>query len=502
MTVYEVLEKYGKGKGKDYSRAKLKSNYDQYVNLWKSYYSGDVPGVNIDTAYNGEESYEIKRLPMRLAKIIATRWATQLFSEAFKITLKDDTETEKFRQLEKQIAFRSKINEAAIGAYSLGTAVLLASAAIDKESITGDIKGGKVKLDVLPYDSIYPLVYDKDDIKSVAFIRQEQGKDTTTYIISIHTMENEKVVVETVKATTEGDTVDFSAAETVTLTQTFNNQMFCFFKPNILNDYTTVLPFGQSIFADSLASCIDVDLSADLLRRDIQEGPQLTFVGRDLLMEKLGKDGKKKKLFENTKGRFFTIPQDLAKGGGSLKQLFEKSVPEIRVAQIWEAIKNALNWACMTSGLGKDSLDIVPMATATQVIHSSSERMQNKSLHEQYLEGEIIKLVRSLGELSGMVGVPIDTSEISITWEDSIVVDTEEQKKLSMLEIDAIVVSKAEYRMKYFGETEEEARIKIEELEAENVPGELYLQRPQDVSEMGEDTEAAKTEAGSETASS
>jgi A118 family predicted phage portal protein len=203
-------------------------------------------------------------------------------------------------------------------------------------------------------------------------------------------------------------------------------------------------------------------MAADGLRRDVEEGNQVTFVGRDLLMQKIGQDGRKKKLFENTKGRFFTIPQDLAKGGESIKQLFEKSVPEIRAEKFWETIKNALNWACMTSGLGKGTLDIIPMATATQVVHTEADKMQNKSLHEQYLEGEIIKLVRGLCELSGMVGNPIDASVVSLVWQDSVIVDTAEEKKLSMLEIDAGVISKEEYREKYFGETEEDARAKIE----------------------------------------
>jgi len=116
----------------------------------------------------------------------------------------------------------------------------------------------------------------------------------------------------------------------------------------------------------------------------------------------------------------------------------------------------------MTSGLGRGTLDIQPMQTATEVIHSQSEKMQNKSLHEQYLENEIIKLVKALCELSGKVGNPIDASEVNITWQDSIIVDTGEEKKLSLVEIDAGVFSKIEYRQKYYGETEEDAKAKIE----------------------------------------
>ena len=473
MNIYDVLEKYAELKSSqgdkkyNFSRSRLKESYNQFVDLWKAHYKGDVAGIHTDTGFNGEETYPIKRRSMKLPKLIAEKWSTGLFSEAFKVTLKDDQETDKFRQLEKQIDFRSKLNQSCIFGYAEGTTALLASADINSEKETGTITGGKVKLDVIKYDSLFPLSFDQNDIQAIAFIRQEQLKDKTVYTIGIHSFENGQATVENIIATVKGDKIDFSTAETIKEKQAFKNPMYCIIKPNIANDYTDILPFGQSIFADSLTACIDVDLSADLLRRDIEEGGQVTFVGRDLLMQSIGKDGKKKKLFENAKGRFFTIPQDLAKvdGTGGVKQLFEKSVPEIRVNELWQVIKDSLNWACITSGLGKGSLDIVPMATATQVIHTEAEKMQNKSLHEQYLEGQIIKIIRALCELSTMTNNPIDSSVVNITWEDSVIVDTAEQKKLSLAEIDQGVISKAEYRSKFFGETEQEATAKIDAIE-------------------------------------
>jgi A118 family predicted phage portal protein len=465
MTIYDVLDTYAAAKETDYSRARLKSGYNDHVKKWQEYYRGEVPGINTDTGFNGEESFPIERRSMRLAKLIAEKWATLLFTEAFKVTLKDDQETEKFRQLEKQIDFRAKINQSAIFGYAEGTTALLASADIESNIETGNTTGGKVKLDIVKYDCIFPLVYDQNDIKSLAFIKHEQKKETVIYTISIHTLQNNKATIENVIATVKGEKVEFTASETVKQNQVFDNPMYCIIKPNIANDYTDTLPFGQSIFADSLAACEDVDLAADLLRRDVSEGAQVTFIGRDLLMDKIGKNGNKKKLFENTKGKFFVIPQKLGEhSNSSIKQLFEKSVPEIRTDQLWKVIKDSLNWACMTSGLGKGSLDIVAMATATEVIHSEADKMQNKSLHEQYLECQIIQIVRALCELSTIIGEPIDASEVTITWEDSVIVDTAEQKKLSMFELDYGVLSKTEYRMKYYGETEDEAILKLDDI--------------------------------------
>jgi hypothetical protein len=137
-------------------------------------------------------------------------------------------------------------------------------------------------------------------------------------------------------------------------------------------------------------------------------------------------------------------------------------VPEIRAEQFWKVLKDSLTWASVPSGLGKGTLDVIQQQTAKGVVHTEAEKMQNKSLHEQYLEGQIILLVKGLCELSGMAGSPIDANEVNIVWEDSVIIDTAEQKRLALAEIDNGVISKEEYRERFYGETPEEAKAKIE----------------------------------------
>jgi len=468
MDIFDVLEKYGVTTKRDFTRARLKADFNQFVNTWKNYYDGNVPEINTTTGYNGHSFFPIKRQSMKLAKQIAIKWATLLFTEQFQVTLKNDTETDKFRELEKQIGFRSKITQAAIYAYGMGTAALLASADILTDKETQAVRGGKLKLDMIKYDGIYPLEFDQNDIQSIAFVTQRQGKNETIYTIGIHTKDGDKIKVENIIATVKGDDVSFSPAETVKQDQEFNNQQYCIIKPNTINDYTDVLPFGASIFADAFAPCQDIDLAADLLRRDVREGAQVTFIGQDLLFENVQTDEQKKKLFDNSPDRFFVINQALRQQGTETKQLYDRVVPEIRTAQCWQVVKDSLNWATLASGLGKGSLDIIPQQTATAVITTEAEKMQSKSLHEQYLESELIKLVKALCELSGMIGNPIDASEVTIIFEDSVIVDTVEQKRLALAEIDGGVLAAHEYRQRFYGETQTDAMEKINAIKGEN----------------------------------
>jgi hypothetical protein len=65
---------------------------------------------------------------------------------------------------------------------------------------------------------------------------------------------------------------------------------------------------------------------------------------------------------------------------------------------------------------------------------------------------------------------------VTITFEDSVITDTAEQKKLAMLEIDSGLLSKTEYRMRFYGESEIEATAKLESIEPAadifHIPGE------------------------------
>jgi A118 family predicted phage portal protein len=485
MDIYEVLEKYAEEKTKlkkaaggketyDYGNARQKEAYNTHVALWKSYYEGNVKGIHTDTDFDGEKEFDIERKSMKLPKLIAQKWATMLFTEQFKITLKNDTETNKFRELERLTRFRSKLIEAAAWGYAEGTSALLASADLMKDS-EGKVTGGKIKLDILKYGNMYPVIFTKDDVSVMAFVKKEDRKDGAVYTISIHSGENGKYTVENFYARERKGiiktNVEFTGIDGTITAESYDNPAYCIIRPVTVNDYTDSLPFGQSVFADSLAPCEDVDLAAAGLRRDVEEGGQVTLIGRDLTYERTVSGEKTERRFKNPKGKFFTIPQELYIKDGNVKtQLYDKVVPEIRAQEYRQVIIDALNWACMTSGLGKNTLDVIPQQTATGVVHTEAEKMQNKSLHEQYLEGEIIKTVKSMCELSGKIGNPIDASEVTITWEDSVIVDTAEQKKLAMLELDAGIISKEEYRMKFMGETLDDAKKKITEMAGETEP--------------------------------
>ena len=66
--------------------------------------------------------------------------------------------------------------------------------------------------------------------------------------------------------------------------------------------------------------------------------------------------------------------------------------------------------------------------------------------------------------------VPAGKYEVAYSWDDSIIVDKDAERQIDLLDVQAGLLSKVEYRMKWFGETEAQAeevlaKIKVEKEE-------------------------------------
>ena len=61
-------------------------------------------------------------------------------------------------------------------------------------------------------------------------------------------------------------------------------------------------------------------------------------------------------------------------------------------------------------------------------------------------------------------GVQFNPDSLGIVFDDSVIEDKAEEKRQDIVQINAGVMSKIEYRMKWFGETEDEATKAVEEI--------------------------------------
>ena len=106
--------------------------------------------------------------------------------------------------------------------------------------------------------------------------------------------------------------------------------------------------------------------------------------------------------------------------------------------------------------------DIRIQMTATQVISSNTGLYRNIRKQENNL-GVLLK--KAVVIMMALENITIDPKNIKIKWDDSIIIDEEVDKENDRQDVRDGLMSKVEYRMKWYGETEEDAQKMVAKIE-------------------------------------
>ena len=103
--------------------------------------------------------------------------------------------------------------------------------------------------------------------------------------------------------------------------------------------------------------------------------------------------------------------------------------------------------------------------TATEVSSDNSALMRNVRKHENALQKPITDVSRVLMACARGMGVPVpDEGDARMSFDDSIVQDTEAEKKQDMAEVAAGLMLPWEYRARWYSEDEATARRSVGEV--------------------------------------
>lgn len=103
--------------------------------------------------------------------------------------------------------------------------------------------------------------------------------------------------------------------------------------------------------------------------------------------------------------------------------------------------------------------------TATEVSSDNFALMRNVRKHENALRKPITDVSRALMACARGMGVPVpDKGDVRVAFDDSIIQDTEAEKKRDMAEVAAGLMLPWEYRLRWYGEDEATARRSISEV--------------------------------------
>lgn len=434
-----AITQYLKGRG----FGVVDDNFYTYIEQWERWYRGKVPAFHMYWQYNGKERIRRTRRTLGMAKKIPEDWANLELNEKAEIILGKKSADKRVHKVLERNNFRVRANQLLEISYAMGTGAFVEY-----------LDGGDVKIDYIRAGMIYPLTWNNGEITECAFASERTIQKARQVYLNIHRLEQGQYVVENHLFERQGSSLREIGLPEGVQPQVHTGSdlpLFQIVKPNICNNIDPDCPMGVSVYANAIDQLEGLDLVYDSYCNEFALGKKRIIVPLTMAQIAMEQDGAKTPVFDANDTEFYAVP-----GGGDHGAKIEEINMELRHEAHEAGIKTALNLLASKCGLGNDCYNFEHggLKTATEVVSEKSELFQNLRKHELLLERALADMARAVAALLGLS----TDFEVTVSFDDSIITDAQADKQQFLQEIRDGVRQKWEYRVKFFGETEEEAK--------------------------------------------
>ena len=417
--------------------------YYAQIALWQSWYQGKVNSFHTYTQYNGQRKVTRQRKTMGMAKRFCEDWAALLLNEKVRISVGNEAAQAAMDEILKRNRFSVRANQLVELAFALGTGAFVEY-----------LDGGEVVIDYVRGSMIYPLAWDNGIITECAFASErKQGAKKYIYL-NIHRKDGQgQYVVENKMFRRNGNTITPTDLPEGVADEVMTGSEVPYFQiitPNIVNNADLSSPMGISVYANAIDNLQNIDLVFDAYDNEFRLGKKRVLVPLTLTQTTMADSGVTKPVFDDNDVEFYVIDT-----GEQNTQKIEEMNGALRYDAFEAGIKTAINLAAYKCGFGENRyrFESGTAMTATQVISQDSDLFRNMKKHELVLDAALQGLIRAIAQMAG-----IGIGEITIEFDDSIIEDEDKERQRFMQEIREGLRQPWEYRVKYFGEGEEQAR--------------------------------------------
>lgn len=477
MNIYEVL----KQKGYD----TVPSEFYSQIDLWKSWYDGNVKNFHDYQVFNGQNHVKCHRYTLGMGKKVAEDWANLLMNEKVKITLEGQKEQEFFDSVCKANNFEVKANEMQEMKAGLGTAAYVPRITnvqyrgfLGKVGRIFGIGKTSIKIDYVTAQNIFPLSWENGQVIECAFTSSVTIKGRKYLYLQLHKIgDDENYIVENSLYSDNNGSLSevdihkiprFEKVAPIVYTGSPYRQ-FVVDRLNIANNYDNTLPMGIPAFANAIDQLKGVDISYDSYVNEFVLGKKRVMVQPGALK---GLDGNP--TFDPTDLTYYVLPEDIK--DGNLIQPIDMS---LRTAEHNAGLQDMLNALSSKCGFGENHyrFDNGSVATATQVISENSTMFRTIKKHEIILHDVLEELARIILRLGNSVlHMGLDENvEISIDFDDSIIENREQEEARIYKLLSAGLMRAEEARSLLMNEDIETARAALPGME------ELVTERQEEV---------------------
>jgi len=442
----------------------VKNNIQTYINQWASWYKGNVKDFHNYFVYNGNRKLKQQRYATNMAKEICEDWSDILWSEKCKISLKDDNSQNKFNELIDELDLYAIINQALEKSGALGTVATVTSIydiIENDDAMTLDTSNAKIRVDIVDVDNIYPLTWNNKEVIDCAFASTQYIKGKKYVVLSVHLLENDVYKIKNhLFEDKNGNLTELASEDTLKDFDTGSNvKWFSIYKPLLTNNLFEASPFGIPHYANAIDKLKMVDLAFDGLQNELKLSRKRIFVRADMFNYD---NGQQRLTFDPEDASIYQLPT-----GATKDDLIQPDIDGLRTNSYIETINTSLNILGDSVGFGENHyhFDGTNLSTATAVVSSNSKLFRRKKKLEIGYESSIYDLVKSICYANGKIGEEIDTEDMVIQFDDSIIEDKEAESIRAIRELANGLISRVEYREKIFGESKEIANSKIQEID-------------------------------------
>lgn len=432
------------------------------LGTWLRWYKGFDKSFHEYTIYNGVKKVKLKKKTLNIAKKSCEDWANLLFNEKCEITIKDQDKLDEILNYNSFKVYANNLIEQSF-ALSMGAIVeSLENVTYNEE--TGEIvktNDSRVKLDYVDATKIYPITFKNRKLVECAFVNE----NTREVAISIHKL-NEKNEYDVINLFISTDSRGVATGEEreFTFHTESKKPLFQIIKPNICNNRDIGSPLGISVYANAIDTLKAIDNAYDSFDNEIQSGRKRIMV--DDRYAAFNLNGEMIEAFDPNDALFYRLPPVDGQEG---KPFVEDVSGVLRTNEIGGALQEQLNTYAASVGFGKNYYTFGggsgrPIQTATAVIAQNSDLFRNLRKHELLLEKVVKDMVEAIAHLSNTFTTnKIDISDLKVMFDDSIIEDTESKKASDRTDVTNGIMSKQEYRAKWYAETEDIAKEKLDD---------------------------------------
>lgn len=432
---------------------------------WLRWYTGKVKGFHNYRVWNGTRKVPMERMSLGMPKKLCEDWANLLLNEKTDIVLSDANAQDIISKVLVDNHFWNKGNGAVEKYMALGIGAIVEGVRNLQVNDNGDIIGnGEVYLQLINGTKVYPISFENDKVVECAFVNENPNKA----LVSIHLL-NETGEYDIMNVVCKGDNAKsytYDLRDITILHTRKSTPWFQILKPNIENNLDINSPLGISIFANAIDVLKSVDLTYDSMYNELNLGRKRIFISSRQMKTDL-ETGETIDVFDQSDIDVYALPE--SEDG---KTIISNDTQPLRTNEIDTALQRQINLLCSKCGFGVNYIRMRPGGeqTATQVISENSEMYRNLRKHEIVLEDALVNMVKALIEiLNDYCGESIrEDVEVKVQFDDSIIEDKETEKTSDRTDLTNGIISKAEYRAKWYAEDLEQAEEKIKAIAVQN----------------------------------